>query len=146
MVERDCGVHRRASDHRVLVEDDAVGVIRRCGGQVAIRWCAAEKHHRPRDLLQHVAEVLGAHDWIRQPHHLVGADQLVGEIEDDIRLKEQARAFDDAFVQLARSVYFENDTRARIKRQINLALGSELVEEKSYQDYASGSAPPGSAA
>ncbi len=62
-------------------------------------------------------------------------------IEDDIRLKEKAQAFDDEFVRLARSVYFENDERARIKKDINLALGSAYVEEKSYQDYRAGSTP-----
>lgn len=56
-------------------------------------------------------------------------------IEDDIRLKEQAQAFDAEFIRLARAVYFENDERARIKREINTALGSAYVEEKSYQDY-----------
>jgi hypothetical protein len=56
-------------------------------------------------------------------------------IEDEIRLKEQAQAFDAEFIRLARAVYFENDERARIKREINLALGSAYVEEKSYQDY-----------
>ncbi|MGN6153560.1 MAG: DUF6165 family protein [Lysobacteraceae bacterium] len=63
-------------------------------------------------------------------------------IEDDIRLKEKAQAFDDEFVRLARSVYFENDERARIKKDINLALGSAYVEEKSYQDYRAGAAAP----
>ncbi len=56
-------------------------------------------------------------------------------IEDDIRIKEKNREFDDAFIQLARSVYFENDDRAAIKKQINLMTGSQLIEEKSYQDY-----------
>ena len=56
-------------------------------------------------------------------------------IEDDIRLKEKAQAFDAEFIRLARAVYFENDERARIKRDINLKLGSAYVEEKSYQDY-----------
>ena len=56
-------------------------------------------------------------------------------IEDEIRLKEKAQAFDAEFIRLARAVYFENDERARIKREINLALGSAYVEEKSYQDY-----------
>jgi len=54
------------------------------------------------------------------------------EIEDAIRLKEQAQAFDDDFVALARSVYLRNDERARIKKQINLTLGSGYIEEKSY--------------
>ncbi len=57
------------------------------------------------------------------------------EIEDRIRLKEAGQAFDAEFVELARSVYRTNDRRAALKREINLSLGSELVEEKSYQDY-----------
>lgn len=61
-------------------------------------------------------------------------------IEDDIRIKEKRQEFDAVFIRLARSVYFENDERARIKRAINERLGSTLVEEKSYQDY--GSAKP----
>jgi Family of unknown function (DUF6165) len=56
-------------------------------------------------------------------------------IEDDIRDKERAQAFDAEFVRLARAVYFENDKRAAIKRRINTALGSSIVEEKSYQKY-----------
>ncbi len=57
------------------------------------------------------------------------------EIEDAIRDKERAAAFDAEFVELARSVYFNNDERAAIKRRINLELGSALVEEKSYASY-----------
>jgi len=57
------------------------------------------------------------------------------EIEDRIRLKEKSASFDAGFIELARSVYMRNDERAAIKREINLALGSQLVEEKSYQDY-----------
>jgi hypothetical protein len=56
-------------------------------------------------------------------------------IEDDIRDKERAQAFDAEFIRLARAVYFENDDRAAIKRRINAALGSTLVEEKSYAAY-----------
>ncbi len=56
-------------------------------------------------------------------------------IEDDIRLQEKAQDFGAEFIRLARAVYFENDDRAKIKRDINLRLGSQLVEEKSYQDY-----------
>jgi hypothetical protein len=62
-------------------------------------------------------------------------------IEDDIRVKEKAQAFDADFIRLARSVYVENDERARIKKDINLALGSTYVEEKSYEDYGSGATP-----
>jgi len=56
-------------------------------------------------------------------------------IEDDIRDKERQQSFDQDFIDLARSVYFENDTRAKIKRDINVKLGSDLIEEKSYADY-----------
>ncbi|HEY4293055.1 DUF6165 family protein [Luteibacter sp.] len=66
---------------------------------------------------------------------LLAVNQRLWKIEDDIRMKERAQAFDQEFIELARSVYFENDERAAIKRQINLKLGSTLVEEKSYQDY-----------
>ena len=69
---------------------------------------------------------------------LKAVNERLWVIEDDIRLKERAQAFDADFVRLARSVYFENDTRARVKKDINLALGSAYVEEKSYQDYGSG--------
>jgi len=62
-------------------------------------------------------------------------NESLWEIEDRIRLKEAADTFDDEFVQLARSVYRENDRRAAIKRELNELLGSELVEEKYYPDY-----------
>lgn len=54
------------------------------------------------------------------------------DIEDAIRRKEHAGAFDAAFIALARSVYQRNDERARIKRAISLALASPLIEEKQY--------------
>lgn len=66
---------------------------------------------------------------------LKAVNEVLWGIEDDIRLKEKAQAFDTEFVKLARSVYFQNDDRARIKREINVALGSAYVEEKSYEDY-----------
>ena len=56
-------------------------------------------------------------------------------IEDDIRVKEYKKEFDEEFIRLARAVYVTNDRRADVKKQINLKLGSELVEEKSYEDY-----------
>ena len=58
---------------------------------------------------------------------------ILWEIEDKIRLKEGQHEFDDEFVQLARSVYQQNDKRASIKREINLLYNSKLVEEKLYQ-------------
>jgi len=69
---------------------------------------------------------------------LLAVNELLWDIEDRIRLKEKAQAFDAEFIELARSVYFRNDERAAFKREINLKLGSQLVEEKSYQDYRHG--------
>ena len=73
---------------------------------------------------------------------LKAVNERLWVIEDDIRIKEKAQAFDQEFIRLARAVYFENDERARIKKDINLALGSAYVEEKSYQDYRSGASAP----
>jgi hypothetical protein len=57
------------------------------------------------------------------------------DIEDRIRDKERAGEFDAVFIELARAVYVTNDERARFKKNINMTLGSRLVEEKSYQPY-----------
>jgi hypothetical protein len=56
-------------------------------------------------------------------------------IEDDIREKERQKQFDDEFVKLARDVYYTNDVRAKIKKEINLKYSSGFVEEKSYSQY-----------
>ena len=79
-------------------------------------------------------------DVARLRVELKAVNERLWEIEDDVRLKEKAQSFDDGFVRLARSVYFQNDERARLKKEINLALGSSYVEEKSYEDY-KGDAP-----
>ena len=57
------------------------------------------------------------------------------DAEDAIRLKEKKKEFDEDFIQLARSIYLQNDNRDTLKRNINLKYGSELTEEKEYVDY-----------
>jgi hypothetical protein len=59
-------------------------------------------------------------------------NERLWQVEDDIRLCERHQDFGPRFIELARSVYRENDRRAAIKRQINELLGSHLIEEKSY--------------
>ncbi len=71
----------------------------------------------------------------RLKEQLKQVNQSLWNIEDNIRIKESKKEFDDEFIQIARSVYYENDKRADVKKQVNLLLGSELVEEKSYQKY-----------
>jgi peptidoglycan hydrolase CwlO-like protein len=57
------------------------------------------------------------------------------DIEDRIRELEKAGQFDNEFIETARAVYFTNDERSVIKKEINNLTGSKLVEEKSYEDY-----------
>ena len=62
-------------------------------------------------------------------------NQALWNVEDDLRDLERDGDFGPRFVELARSVYKINDRRAALKRSINVALGSRLVEEKSYAAY-----------
>ena len=82
-----------------------------------------------------MAHPAAGHNIVELRAQLKAVNERLWVIEDDIRIKEKAQEFDAEFIKLARSVYFENDDRARIKKDINLALGSSYVEEKSYQDY-----------
>jgi hypothetical protein len=56
-------------------------------------------------------------------------------IEDEIRKKESKKEFDEEFIKLARSVYINNDQRAKIKKDLNIKYSSELIEEKEYETY-----------
>jgi hypothetical protein len=62
-------------------------------------------------------------------------NQKLWKIEDKIRDMERTKTFNEEFIKLARKVYFTNDERSHIKRNINETFGSELIEEKSYADY-----------
>lgn len=66
---------------------------------------------------------------------LVLINEKLWKIEDDIRDMERNKTYDIEFIKLARSVYFTNDVRAEIKKEINLKYGSLFVEEKSYSKY-----------
>ncbi len=66
---------------------------------------------------------------------LKAVNERLWDIEDDIRRQEAASTFGEEFIRLARSVYQQNDERARIKYELNRRLGSDLVEEKYYPDY-----------
>ena len=66
---------------------------------------------------------------------LININSKLWKIEDDIRECERKKIFDQTFIDLARSVYFTNDERAKVKNDINKTFGSELVEVKSYEEY-----------
>ena len=74
-------------------------------------------------------------DLVKLRDKLKSSNENLWDIEDDIRDEERARRFSERFIELARSVYVTNDQRANIKKLINQHLKSDIVEEKSYQDY-----------
>lgn len=79
--------------------------------------------------------VTGDETVARLRAELKEVNETLWDIEDEIRDKERDRAFDERFIELARKVYVTNDRRSRVKKALNLHLGSEIVEEKSYTDY-----------
>jgi hypothetical protein len=88
----------------------------------ALRACWQGSRYAGQDIAQDEAELLAV-------------NERLWDIEDRIRDKERQQLFDVEFIELARAVYIENDQRAAAKKRINVALGSTLVEEKSYAAY-----------
>jgi len=97
-----------------------------------------------RDNVQNEYRVLTARLTQHVPHSpelarlreaLKAVNLSLWEIEDEIRDQERSAEFGDRFIALARAVYRTNDKRAALKREINLATQSELIEEKSYAAY-----------
>ena len=66
---------------------------------------------------------------------LLNVNKKLWNIEDNIRIKEKKQEFDEEFISIARNVYFSNDIRANIKKQINKITNSVIEEVKSYEDY-----------
>ncbi|MFP6734375.1 MAG: DUF6165 family protein [Rhodospirillales bacterium] len=96
-----------------------------------------ENIRREMEILAHTSA-----DGLAQSEELDGLTQelkdvneRLWQIEDDIRACEAAGDFGPRFIELARAVYINNDQRARAKRDINVLLGSDIIEEKSYQPY-----------
>jgi hypothetical protein len=83
----------------------------------------------------HVAAVPSSPGLEQLTAGLKEVNERLWDIEDNIRDCERSKDFGTKFIELARSVYFQNDRRAKLKRDINELLGSEIVEEKSYQAY-----------
>jgi hypothetical protein len=79
------------------------------------------------------ASILGMDDPLYNALYKVNCD--LWDIEDHIRDLERNKDFGDDFVKTARAVYYKNDRRSEIKRDINIKTSSGLVEEKSYEKY-----------
>ena len=82
-------------------------------------------------------ELFDNNDGQLQNHYLelASINSQLWDIEDRIRECEKAKRFDIEFIELARSVYITNDKRSEVKKIINVTTGSNLVEEKSYEEY-----------
>jgi len=85
------------------------------------------------DFLKDISDEIDYPEDLYEQLYLV--NKALWRIEDDIRNKERNQEFDEEFIKLARSVYFTNDKRSEIKKQINLKTQSQFVEEKSYEKY-----------
>jgi hypothetical protein len=86
-----------------------------------------------KDILSKEAQKLHLHqNWLDK---IKEVNLKLWKIEDDIREKERKKEFDQAFIELARAVYFTNDERFNVKNQINLFYSSNIVEQKSYEKY-----------
>lgn len=80
-------------------------------------------------------DMFSTDDMVDLINQLKSINKALWDIEDDIRIEESKGDFGARFIELARAVYVTNDQRAHIKKLINVATGSTIVEEKSYEDY-----------
>lgn len=87
------------------------------------------------DILSEAARKIGIDKNDELYKQMIKINEKLWEIEDRIRDCENRKDFGDEFIELARSVYITNDERSRIKKEINLQTGSDIIEEKSYKGY-----------
>ena len=100
-----------------------------------LQGTALENVKQELDALESTLSDLPLYIEVSLVQQLKEVNQDLWKIEDDIRDQERQQAFGETFIHLARSVYKQNDRRAAIKREINLAYGSALTEETSYKKY-----------
>lgn len=81
------------------------------------------------------AQVKPSNELAKLHAELRKVNEIIWDIEDDIRDCESRKDFGEEFIELARGVYHNNDQRAALKKQINLLTGADIIEEKSYTDY-----------
>jgi hypothetical protein len=86
-------------------------------------------------LKEYVEIIFKKYEINNQYKKLKEINNKLWDIEDSIRIKEKKQEFDEEFISIARNVYFNNDIRANIKKQINKLTNSLIEEVKSYEDY-----------
>lgn len=106
--------------------------------EIKVNEVKGDKYLNVRKELEYLKEQINTEmpdfDWTDM-YKLYHINKRLWDIEDEIRVKESKREFDDDFIDLARSVYYVNDERAEVKKEINLKYNSMFVEEKSYKPY-----------
>jgi len=86
-------------------------------------------------LIEHINKIKQKFDIDVLFSELIEVNKQLWVIEDNIRQKEKNKEFDKEFIEIARSVYFTNDKRCKIKNEINLITNSSIFEVKSYEKY-----------
>lgn len=114
---------------------DKIAILRIKSEKIADFAKLKNVHHELKLLEQVRSSVEESSELARLEGELRQINEALWEIEDDIRLCEKEKNFGTRFIDLARSVYKTNDRRAELKYKINTHLGSEVVEEKSYEQY-----------
>jgi hypothetical protein len=88
------------------------------------------------DLLYEMSsEFLQRKDILQIYDDLINTNLKLWEVEDELRVIESTKNFDETFTELARSVYYTNDERFRLKDKINSLTNSEIKEQKDYKEY-----------
>ena len=92
-------------------------------------------YHEYQTLLPYFDQIVNTKQLGDLYWNLSAVNTELWDVEDKLRELEKSRTFNTEFIELARSVYYLNDRRAELKRDINVLSGSDLIEEKSYEDY-----------
>jgi len=92
-------------------------------------------YHEYQTLLPYFDVIVNTPELGDRYYHLHEVNRELWDVEDKLRELEKSRTFNSEFIELARTVYYLNDRRAELKKDINLLSGSDLIEEKSYSDY-----------
>ena len=133
MVERSPSIAIAISPGEVV---DRLTILEIKSERIADKSKLANIHHELRELAKVAKKAIPDSEEMRSLHgKLRAANEELWVIEDDIRECERRSDFGDRFIALARAVYKTNDRRADLKRRINEALGSDIMEQKSYAPY-----------
>jgi|TARA_R110000822_G_scaffold167531_1_gene307677 hypothetical protein len=92
-------------------------------------------YHEFKVLLPYFDTIVNTQELGDTYYKLHEVNRELWNVEDRLRELETSRTFNPEFIEQARSVYYLNDRRAKLKKQINTLSGSDIIEEKSYTDY-----------